>query len=133
MRGRESKYFTTISGSNTLAMLASFELGREIIFDIIETEELPITLFSYVRSSSSQAVPGKTMDTSENALTILIEEFDYDLYELMFNRVILYSKQLGTGCFSAITDALIFLQERGNRGVFATCSSYHLVINHIPA
>ncbi|KAL7310470.1 hypothetical protein PS15m_009966 [Mucor circinelloides] len=115
MRGRESKYFTTISGSNTLAMLASFELGREIIFDIIETEELPITLFSYVRSSSSQAVPGKTMDTSENALTILIEEFDYDLYELMFNRVILYSKQLGTGCFSAITDALIFLQERGNR------------------
>ncbi|KAF1800675.1 hypothetical protein FB192DRAFT_1120338 [Mucor lusitanicus] len=116
MRGRESKYFTTISGSNTLAMLASFELGREIIFDIIETEELPITLFSYVRlSNSSQAVQGKNMDTSENALTILIEEFDYDLYELLFNRVILYSKKLGTGCFSAVTDALIFLQERGNR------------------
>lgn len=118
MRGRESKYFTTISGSNTLAMLASFELGREIIFDIIETEELPITLFSYVRlSNSSQAVQGKNMDTSENALTILIEEFDYDLYELLFNRVILYSKKLGTGCFSAVTDALIFLQERGNRGM----------------
>jgi hypothetical protein len=116
MRGRESKYFTTISGSNTLAMLASFEDGRDIIFDIIETEELAITLFSYGRLSSNQAVQGKTMDTSENALTILIEEFDYDLYELMFNRVIYHSKQLGTGCFSAVTDALIYLQERGNRG-----------------
>ncbi|KAL9557249.1 hypothetical protein MBANPS3_001480 [Mucor bainieri] len=115
MRGCESKYFTTISGSNTLAMLASFELGREIIFDIIETEELPITLFSYVRASASQPISKRNMGTSENALTILIEEFDYDLYELMFNRVILYSKQLGTGCFSAVTDALIFLQERGNR------------------
>ncbi|KAI8641625.1 hypothetical protein BD408DRAFT_444199 [Parasitella parasitica] len=113
MRARESKYFTTISGSNTLAMLASFEAGREVIFDIIETDELPFTLFSYVSSSLNKT--GQVVNTRENALTVLIEEFDYDLYQLMFNRLIYHSKQLGTGCFSAVTDALIFLQERGNR------------------
>ncbi|CEP15173.1 hypothetical protein [Parasitella parasitica] len=113
MRAHESKYFTTISGSNILAMLASFDVGREVLFDIIETDELPITLFSYVRSSLNEE--GHVVNTRENALTVLIEEFDYDLYQLMFNRVIYHSKQLGTGCLSAVTDALIFLQERGNR------------------
>ncbi|GAN03584.1 hypothetical protein MAM1_0043d03039 [Mucor ambiguus] len=68
----KSKYFTTISGSNTLAMLASmletFPEGKSILFDIMKTDELHINLFSY----------------------------------------------LGTGSFSALTDTILFLQERGN-------------------
>ncbi|KAL9539788.1 hypothetical protein PS6_011050 [Mucor atramentarius] len=108
----KSKYFTTISGSNTLAMLASmletFPDGRSILFDIIKTDELEINLFSYVRIKKGEE------RKTENALIVLIELLEDDLFKLLFNRVLLHSKKLGTGSFSALTDALLFLRERGN-------------------
>ncbi|KAL0145079.1 hypothetical protein V8B55DRAFT_1442683 [Mucor lusitanicus] len=110
-----SKYFTTVSGSNTLAMLASmletFPEGRSILFDIMKTDELQINLFSYVRIKKDEG------RKNENALIVLIEFLEDDLFELMFNRVLLHSKKLGTGSFSAVTDAILFLQERGNGGL----------------
>lgn len=112
MKRNKSKYFTTISGSNTLAMLASmldtFPDGRSIIFDIIKTDELQINLFSYVRVTKGK--PRK----NENALIVLIELLQDDLFKLLLNRVLLHSKNLGTGSFSALTDTILFLQERGN-------------------
>lgn len=56
------------------------------------------------------------MATNENVLTVLIEESSYDLFKLLFNRILFDSKKLGPGCLSALTDALVFLQEEGNSG-----------------
>lgn len=56
----------------------------------------------------------KTMATNENVLTVLIETLSYDLFRLLFNRILLDSKKLGPGCLSSLTDALVFLQEAGS-------------------
>lgn len=181
----ESNYFSTIAGSRTLAMLASFKTGRRIIFMIVN-QSIPISIFSYVRSQSeinrsnpeetkedrvereeyehslmtrtqSQRTEGSSLENSlsndpgkynmptlypgelsyrsapfklaeetktknviiasnENVLTVLIHELSYDLYKLLFNRILSDSKKLGPGCLSSLTDALLFLQEEGNSG-----------------
>lgn len=131
MEETESEYFTTISGSNTLAMLASFEAGRDVIFDIIQTKKLPISLFSYVRKNAATEEQGIPVNRNENALTILIEKLDYNLYELLFNRLVFHSRELGIGSFSAITDTLLFLQDRGDEGNFVsgqTCDCIYVLI-----
>lgn len=187
---KESNFFSTISGSRTLAMLASFDKGKEII-KLIIAKELPISIFSDPRSVNDVAIEDdekfwmdqkqkflkffakpEKKDTStkqsvndtpnssrfgpqsyheepavstvpkieyrnslvkaaskekranqsiagnENVLTVLIEKLDYDLYKLIFNRILLDSKKLGPGCLSALTDALLFLQEMGNSGKY---------------
>lgn len=119
MQKVNSNYFTTISGSSTLAMLASFDIGREILFDVLETDALPISLFSYVRHNARTEQHDERKTRKENALTILIEKLEYDLYYLLFNRLILHSKKLGIGSFSALTDTLVFLQSRGAQGKFS--------------
>lgn len=168
-----SNFFSTIAGSRTLAMLASFEDGRSIIKRIV-AKKVPISIFSYPRSisqmmkndnntdedqeedadekedtnkltaeitnnsnyssnnyqssvvtyRSSEAKKGavekctfKTIATNENVLTVLIDELEYKLYKLLFNRILSDSKELGPGCLSALTDALLFLQEEGNTGI----------------
>ncbi|KAG2189576.1 hypothetical protein INT46_000608, partial [Mucor plumbeus] len=114
MKKRKSNYFTTISGSKTLAMLASFEVGRGILLGILETDDLPISLFSYSRKNAKTEEYNKRVTRQENALTILIEKLEYDLYHLLFNRLVFHSRKLGIGSFSAVTDTLIFLQGRGD-------------------
>lgn len=94
-------------------MLASFQEGRNIIFQILQTDDLLINIISYVRASASMENMGGWEDRNENALTILIERFDYELYDLLFNRVLLHSTKLGVGAFCAITDTLLFLEGRG--------------------
>jgi hypothetical protein len=118
MKKRKSNYFTTISGSKTLAMLASFEVGRGILLGILETDDLPISLFSYSRKNAKTEEYNKRVTRQENALTILIEKLEYDLYHLLFNRLVFHSRKLGIGSFSAVTDTLIFLQGRGDIGKF---------------
>ncbi|KAI9331985.1 hypothetical protein BD770DRAFT_416403 [Pilaira anomala] len=83
-----SNFFSTISGSRTLAMLVFFSEGRRIIVLIVE-KPVPISSFSYHRPF-------------------------YELFRLLFNRMLLDSKKLGPGCLSASTDALIFLPENGS-------------------
>lgn len=71
------------------------------------------------RSSEEESVSSEKcemMATNENVLTVLIEESSYDLFKLLFNRILFDSKKLGPGCLSALTDALVFLQEEGNSG-----------------
>ncbi|CAO0791430.1 unnamed protein product [Mucor circinelloides] len=121
MKKEKSRYFTTISGSNTLAMLASFQDGRDIIFQILQTDDLPINIIGYVRVDALTEKKGEFVDRNENALTILIEQFDYELFDLLFNRVLLYSANLGVGAFCAITETLVFLQRRGETVVFQNC------------
>lgn len=167
----ESKFFSTIAGSRTLAMLASFKDGRQVIKSILE-KEIPISIFSYARTikketphkdkeslrnnidnlkeilgvnkteipaprleppldSDSAAItyrnselnlivqPPKNLDIiagNENVLTVLIEELDHKLYKFLFNRILSDAKKLGPGCFFALTDALLFLQEEDNTG-----------------
>lgn len=185
----ESNFFSTIAGSRTLAMLASFKSGREII-KLIVFKTIPISIFSYARTApkvridedekywndvkksllkrfhnkfrygdnstqqdaqseyytqsqygiqseqqgtlgapdkisyrSSKQKPSlsehcshQSIAGNENVLTVLIEELNYDLYKLLFNRILSDSKKLGPGCLSALTDALLFLQEEGNSG-----------------
>ncbi|GAA5803911.1 hypothetical protein HPULCUR_009396 [Helicostylum pulchrum] len=167
-------YFSTLSGSKTLVMLASFEEGREII-KLLLPQKVPIGIFSFhiplteinderlpefsiaieywkshysklkdkfgcnsendtstennnesndslkdkiiYRSSEEGSVSSEKceiMATNENVLTVLIKESSYDLFKLLFNRILFDSKKLGPGCLSALTDALVFLQEEGN-------------------
>lgn len=93
-------------------MLASFEEGRRILFELLQISKMPVTLFSY----NKQPKETDSLSTNENALTLLIEKTNYDLYNLLFNRILSDSKSIGIGCLSALTDALIFLQERANNG-----------------
>ncbi|KAL9545880.1 hypothetical protein MBANPS3_006934 [Mucor bainieri] len=118
MKQEKSRYFTTISGSNTLAMLACFQEGRDILFQILQTEEFAINLFTYVRHFATTEKMGEFVNKKENALTVLIEKFDYELFDLLFNRILLFSTSLGVGAFCAITDTMIFLQGRGETIVF---------------
>jgi hypothetical protein len=168
---KESNFFSTIAGSRTLAMLTSFEDGRDIVKQIFGMN-IYISIFSYprsinertkndqkdydddddceemeeytreittdssysnnslvqsssgissYRSSKRKDVPeylGNSILENENILTILIENFAYDLYKLVFNRILLDSKELGPGCLSVLSDALIYLQEEGNYGKY---------------
>ncbi|GAA5812199.1 hypothetical protein MFLAVUS_005649 [Mucor flavus] len=69
------------------------------------------------QSSKEGSVSSKKcemMETNENVLTVLIEESSYDLFKLLFNRILFDSKTLGPGCLSALTDALVFLQDERN-------------------
>ncbi|KAG2206944.1 hypothetical protein INT47_008413 [Mucor saturninus] len=173
----ESNFFSTIAGSRTLAMLASFKDGRQIIKSILE-KEIPISIFSYARTikketphkykeslrdnivnlrellgvketiiptpgpepqsaSDSEAMTYRSSELNlivqtpknldmiagkENVLTVLIEELDHKLYKFLFNRILSDAKKLGPGCFFALTDALLFLQEEDNTDLLLTSS-----------
>ncbi|KAI7892962.1 uncharacterized protein EV154DRAFT_503473 [Mucor mucedo] len=173
----ESNFFSTIAGSRTLAMLASFKDGRQVIKSILE-KEIPISIFSYARTikkelphkdkeslrdkieslkellgikkagipapvtefrlaSDSAAItyrssdlnlivqPPKNLDMiagNENVLTVLIEELDHKLYKFLFDRILSDAKKLGPGCFFALTDALLFLQEEDDTDLLLTSS-----------
>lgn len=141
----DSNFFSTIAGSRTLAMLASFEEGRVVIKSII-ARRVPINIFSYARTGSqeipdegpdknmldemayrsspaknfSKCVPNtKIIASKENVLTVLIDELSHDLYTLLFNCILTDSKKLGPGCLSSLTDALLYLQVRGNYSKFS--------------
>lgn len=58
----------------------------------------------------------QSMVSNENVLTVLIEDLSYELFQLLFNRILSDSKKLGPGCLSSLTDALLLLQEEGNVG-----------------
>ncbi|CAO0793275.1 unnamed protein product [Mucor circinelloides] len=117
MRKEKSGYFTTISGSNSLALLASFTDGRSILFQVIRDEETAISLFSYVAKSAETDEVFRTESRNENALTILIGVRDFVLYDLLLNRVLLHTQKLGEGSFSAVADSLVFLQSRGDTDI----------------
>lgn len=51
--------------------------------------------------------------SNENILTVLIDQLKYDLYNLLFNRILLDSTGIGAGCFAALTDTLLYLEEGG--------------------
>lgn len=111
----EYKYFCTITGSNILAMLASFKEGRKVIFQLLQIPKLRISLFSYAKKLTEEEEK-EYLSTNENTLTVLIEKMSYDLYELLFNRILSDSKVVGIGSLSALTDVLIYLQETSNNG-----------------
>ncbi|KAL9559060.1 hypothetical protein PS6_000953 [Mucor atramentarius] len=113
MRKSKSRYFTTISGSKSLVLLLMFSDGKEILFEIIQHEEMALRLFTYIHNDAKTVQKHIRADRNENALIVLIEQEDFALYELLLNRVILHAKELGAGCFTAITDALVFLESRG--------------------
>lgn len=114
----ESRYFTTLSGSYSLARLSMFADGRDILFLIIQNQKLAINLFTYIHQYARTEKHHERASGYENALTILIKNQEFSLYNLLLNRVIQHSKELGAGCYVAITDALIFLEKRGDTGKF---------------
>jgi hypothetical protein len=111
------KFFTTVSGSRTLAMLASFPLGQKLLKTIITTPRIPINVFSYTKEKNVQ----------ESILTVLIEMNKDDLFNVFFNRVLTDSYDAGPGNLSAVMDALLYLQDQGISGkifFFAETSFY---------
>lgn len=73
----------------------------------------------------TEFVKGKyySIAENENVLTVLIKELSYNLYTLMFNRILSDSKKIGPGCLSALVDALVYLQEEGNTGKYTRLSN----------
>jgi hypothetical protein len=105
---KSTKYFTTISGSETLAMLASFDIGQRVLKYIITTPSVPINISSYTKENNER----------ENVLTVLIENDRDDLFSVFFNRVLTDSYNTGPGNLSAVMDALLYLESRGISGLF---------------
>jgi hypothetical protein len=107
-----TNYFNTVSGSKTLAMLASFPPGQRIIYEMTKKSRcIPMKIFSY-------AVPHTTKSKrSENLLTVLIQETQYDLFQLLFNRVIIEYYKDGIGNLSAFIDVLLCLQDDQSLGM----------------
>ncbi|KAI8883517.1 hypothetical protein K501DRAFT_333305 [Backusella circina FSU 941] len=94
-------FFTTIPGSKTLAMLASFTFGQQILKYIITTREIPLNIFSYTTEKN----------VKENVLTVLIKEAKNDLFKAFFNRALIDSYNQGPGNLYALIDSLLYLQN----------------------
>ncbi|KAI8875468.1 hypothetical protein K501DRAFT_280340 [Backusella circina FSU 941] len=94
-------YFLTVSGSKTMAMLASFKRGRKLLYDIIWIRNIHVNIFSYRTHRK----------LNENVLTVLMEKTEYDFYNLMLNQILIDYYKKGSGNLSAIMDALLFLQK----------------------
>lgn len=80
------------------------------------------TIITYRNSPKiTEVIEGKynSIAKNENVLTVLIKELSYNLYKLMFNRILFDSKKIGPGCLSALVDALLYLQEEGNTSKYA--------------
>lgn len=111
MEARNSAYFTSMSGSKILFLLTAFKEGHEIIYQILRTDQLPVNVFPGGRLINDDG----TLDNN-NSLTALIDKKNYQLYNLLLNRLIFYAKTQGIGGLSVITDALIRLQDNQQRG-----------------
>jgi hypothetical protein len=105
---KSTKYFTTLSGSETLSMIASFDFGQTILKDIITTPGISINIVSYTNENNER----------ENVLTVLIKNDRDDIFSVFFNRVLTDSYNEGPGNLSAVMDALVYLQYRGTSGIF---------------
>ncbi|GAA5812182.1 hypothetical protein MFLAVUS_005632 [Mucor flavus] len=72
-------YFSTISGSRTLAMLASFEDGRKVIKSIV-AKNVPISIFSYPRSQSEidKNNPPKNDEENDEVFSSMPRGIDID-------------------------------------------------------
>jgi hypothetical protein len=73
--------------------------------------------------------PKESIVVTESLLTVLIKEMKYDLYALVFNRILTDSKKFGPGCLLVLTDALIYLQKEGLTGMFYTTITTDKFIN----
>ncbi|KAG2229374.1 hypothetical protein INT48_000911 [Thamnidium elegans] len=61
-----------------------------------------------------------TIARNENVLTVLIDNWSYYLFKLLFNRVLSDSKILGVGSLCAIMDVIVFLQEADSDLLFSS-------------
>ncbi|KAG2237109.1 hypothetical protein INT48_004611 [Thamnidium elegans] len=80
------------------------------------------------RSSRFKLYCRKSFDTTEiarneNALTVLIDELNLDLYNLLYNRIILDSKKVGLNCLSSLTDTLQYLEKGKNHNFLLSSSA----------
>ncbi|KAI8378406.1 hypothetical protein BD560DRAFT_49114 [Blakeslea trispora] len=106
MSQRESNYFTSLKGSETLSLLASFEDGREILFDIIKRESLRVCLSGKHINQYNEIM--------ENALVILIQEREFVLYKLLLNKIIRDAPDIvGNVSFTCVIEVLLKLQAIG--------------------
>ncbi|KAI8976472.1 hypothetical protein BDB01DRAFT_853115 [Pilobolus umbonatus] len=111
----ESRYFSTISGSNTMALLASFPVGQAILQDIFMHSKIPINIFSYEgKIPDSKKKKHNYRGLKENVLTVLINQDNFNLANFIFIKNIRDSKLLGPGQFTALMDTLLYLQSREN-------------------
>ncbi|KAI8978582.1 hypothetical protein BDB01DRAFT_264119 [Pilobolus umbonatus] len=102
----ECNYFATYSGSQTMAKLACFSDGWDILQMVMTDDDLPLVIFSHKKGERLW----------ENVLTVLLEHTQYDLFHYLFNRVIRDAEQSSLGTTSVLLDVLLYLQDQGNRG-----------------
>lgn len=130
MQETKSSYFTTGSGNVTLLGLTKFEEGHKILYKILRTAKLPISLYYMDRFRKPDydlmsfvdplTVPLQSLATRVpplNVLTSLIMKQNMDLYDLLFNRALLYLKESSTGGYSVLNDVFITLQNTYQIGI----------------
>lgn len=128
MEDQESNYFKTVSGSNTLFLLASFEEGHKVLYYILKSDKLAVNIFSsghailpITAATKEQTISQRAnFYYSNNTLKILLHQKKFDLYHLLLNRFLFYSRYHGVGGYTTLTDTLLYLQENNQRGKFET-------------
>lgn len=112
LQAKRSRYFMTVSGSTVMITLALNFLASEILYRIVRTPTLPINVFQIGQEQTPDGI-----FINDNALVTLVDNEHYDLYNLLFNRLIESTANYGIGGLSCVTDALIRLQvirQKGN-------------------
>jgi hypothetical protein len=99
-------YFQTMSASKILMRLAYLDKGMEIITDIV------------LQKGSSVAIHNFPMGDNKNLLTVLIQKKKLDLFQILFNQVIIdYNNEISVNLFPLI-DALLCLKENNLTGKY---------------
>jgi hypothetical protein len=97
-----------MSASKILMELAYFRKGTEIIANIIAENDFSISIFNHLINKNK----------NRNLLTVLIQEDKLDLFQILFNQVILdYYNGHSVDLFPLI-DALLCLQENRLTGEY---------------
>ncbi|KAI8642776.1 hypothetical protein BD408DRAFT_443156 [Parasitella parasitica] len=125
-------YFATLLGSNTLAMLASFDDERHIIRRIFSGYDVPTSLISY-KSNETVATCHGSCTILANSLTALLDDKIYDdLDKLLFLCIILNAKSRSdVRSIQALGDVVVYLNEKENSNELLLWRIHKLSYLHI--
>lgn len=146
-------FFQTINGSKTLAMLASFKRGRGVLRLLLKNKQVAFSASEYqvITTHGKRTInlaeesryqrakyydkgdylPDKDQSAefmTESVLTVLIREREYQLYHLVFNRILSDSVKVGPEGLFVLNEALLLLQSlRNNEHYQRSCQKLSYV------
>jgi hypothetical protein len=117
-----AKYFKTMSASKILMKLASSDRGLELIMDIVLQKGFRIAIHNF----PTIAIHNVPTDESENLLTVLIQRKKLDLFQILFNQVILNYHNGDIVDLFPLMDALLCLEKNQFPGKYGFAFCFNL-------